>query len=185
MFHNGDAFHDWHQPQLVVVAPAGGWTVDAPPDFVREVAGEHAGSMRTFVTSAQSAQDLFGLPPGCVFLQRPSTTKPTAGQRLEARIAVGLEGKACKRLSGRALRGVLRCGLDANDAACKRKGTCPLPFRTPFVQWGKKPTLLYDSPLCRDGIVVIKFTKSRKLPRHWFYTLQIVGGANERRVRAL
>ena len=28
--------------------------------------------------------------------------------------------------------------------------------------------MLCDSPLCRDGIVVIKFTKSRKLPRHCF-----------------
>ena len=26
--------------------------------------------------------------------------------------------------------------------------------------------MLCDSPLCRDGIVVIKFTTSRKLPRH-------------------
>ena len=31
---------------------------------------------------------------------------------------------------------------------------------------GKKSTLLCDSPLCRGGIVVIKFTKPRKLPRH-------------------
>ena len=28
--------------------------------------------------------------------------------------------------------------------------------------------MLCDSPLCRDGIVVIKFTKSRKLSRHRF-----------------
>ena len=38
-----------------------------------------------------------------------------------------------------------------------------------FAQWGKKSTLLCDSPLCRDGIVVIKFTQPRKLPRHCFY----------------
>ena len=31
-----------------------------------------------------------------------------------------------------------------------------------FEQWGKNSTLLCDSPLCRDGIVVIKSTKSRK-----------------------
>ena len=37
--------------------------------------------------------------------------------------------------------------------------------------------MLYDSPLCRDGIVVIKFTKSRKLPRHCFYIL-LAGTAN-------
>ena len=36
----------------------------------------------------------------------------------------------------------------------------------PFCAMGGKSTLLCDSPLCRDGIVVIKFTKSRKMPRH-------------------
>ena len=44
-------------------------------------------------------------------------------------------------------------------------GTRPLRFRPFLVQWGEKSTLLCDSPLCRGGIVVIKFTKSRKLPR--------------------
>ena len=44
----------------------------------------------------------------------------------------------------------------------------PLLHR-PFLCNGEKSTLLCDSPLCRDGIVVIKFTKSRKLPRHRFY----------------
>ena len=33
---------------------------------------------------------------------------------------------------------------------------------------GQKSTLLCDSPLCRDGIAVIKFTKLRKMPRHCF-----------------
>ena len=33
---------------------------------------------------------------------------------------------------------------------------------------GKWPTLCTCSPLCRDGIVVTKFTKSRKLPCHFF-----------------
>ena len=52
-------------------------------------------------------------------------------------------------------------------------GTRSLPFRPLFVQWGKKSTLCAWSPLCRDGIVVIKFTKSRKLPCHRFYTLPL------------
>merc|ERR1712086_234984 len=37
-----------------------------------------------------------------------------------------------------------------------------------FVQWGKKSTLCALSPLCRDMLVVIKFTNSRKLLRHCF-----------------
>ena len=35
--------------------------------------------------------------------------------------------------------------------------------------------MLCDSPLCRDGIVVISFTKSRKTPRH-FYVLRLQAG---------
>ena len=31
--------------------------------------------------------------------------------------------------------------------------------------------LIATVPLCRDGIVVVKFTKSRKLPRHRFCIL--------------
>ena len=44
----------------------------------------------------------------------------------------------------------------------------PLQHLPLFGQCGKKSTLLCDSPLCRDGIVVIKFAKSRKLPAPWF-----------------
>ena len=42
------------------------------------------------------------------------------------------------------------------------------PFDAFVVQWGIMSTLLCDSPPspCRDGMAVIKFTKSRKLPRH-------------------
>ena len=38
----------------------------------------------------------------------------------------------------------------------------------PYHALGKKSTLLCDSPLCRDGVVAVKFTKSRKMPRHVF-----------------
>ena len=38
----------------------------------------------------------------------------------------------------------------------------------PFCAMGKKSTLLYDSPLCRHGIVAVKFTKPRQIPRPFF-----------------
>ena len=49
----------------------------------------------------------------------------------------------------------------------------PFTFPPLFCAMGKKSILCAWSPLCRDGIVVIKFTKSRKLPRHLFYILRL------------
>ena len=44
------------------------------------------------------------------------------------------------------------------------------PFACPplFCAMGKTSTLCAWLPVCRDGIAVIKFTKSRQLPRHRF-----------------